>query len=114
MDIYNESSSSDNLDNQGDYDDVFQKRKKKNDFASTADAGKIKSGKLNSNMFQSFENFGGGGFGNLGKTANFPNMLSNFNNKDIYNINLDIDTNKYKKEDEEKDKKENIEDKKSI
>ena len=114
MDIYNESSSSDNLDNQGDYDDVFQKRKKKNDFASTADTGKIKSGKLNSNMFQSFENFGGGGFGNLGKTANFPNMLSNFNNKDIYNINLDIDTNKYKKEDEDKDKKENIEDKKSI
>ena len=65
-------------------------------------------------MVQGFENFGGGGFVNFGKTSNFPNMLSNFNNKDIYNINLDIDTNKYKKEEEDKDKKENIDDKKSI
>ena len=116
MDIYNESSSS-NQDDQGDYDDIFTKKKKKSplekEFASTAGVGKYN----NLNMFgNNFGNsMGGGGFGNLGNTANFPNMLNTFNNKDIYNINLDLDTNKYKKDEEEKKaKKENAEDKKSV
>ena len=123
--VYNESDSysSDNIQDQDSYNQVFGNERKKNiaigskkNFAAT---DKYDIGKVKNNMLNNFGNsMGGGGFGNFGNTGQLGNMIGPFNNtgfgNDIYNINLDFDKDKYKDEDKKKKEKENVEEKKSI
>ena len=123
--LYNESDSysSDNIQDQDSYNQVFGHEKKKNiaigstkNFAST---DKYDIAKVKNNMLNNFGNsMGGGGFGNFGNTGQLGNMVGPFNNagfgNDIYNINLDFDKDKYKDEDKKKKEKENVEEKKSF
>ena len=132
MNIYDESESDSIMEsNRESYGDVFGKKKKPgignptNKMSSTGGAaGKYNLSNIKSDMFGNFGNTGadfgnsGANFGNFGKTAQVSNMLGPFSNtggigKDIYGININIDTDKYKNEkkdsikNEEKNKKGN-------
>ena len=114
--IYDESESDSIMEsNRESYGDVFGNKKKpglnpSNKMSNTGGAGMYNLANVKSDMFGNFGNTGAD-FGNFGKTGQVSNMLGPFGNtgaigNDIYGINLDIDTDKYKDEKKASIKKE--------
>ena len=114
--IYDESDSDSIMEsNRESYGDVFGNKKKpglnpSNKMSNTGGAGMYNLANVKSDMFGNFGNTGAD-FGNFGKTGQVSNMLGPFGNtgaigNDIYGINLDIDTDKYKDEKKASIKKE--------
>ena len=127
--IYDENESSESSkSNRDSYGDVFDHKNnygignQANKLSSTGGAGMYDLSKVKNNMFGNFGNTGAN-LGNFGQTAQVSNMIGPFANtggigNDIYNINLDLDTDKYKDEKKEdkkiikEDSKKNKKDKK--